>query len=94
VWQRSSRRRELGYEGGEGDGRREEETYRVVRNKKKAMDGGIKKQESMKSNEVKVHSIGIRWPIRRNIKEMLRSKSGPDGGAKKSSMRSNLRMNS
>jgi hypothetical protein len=48
----------------------------------------------MKSNEVKVHPIGIRWPIRRNIKEMLRSKSGPDGGAKKSSMRSNLRMNS
>lgn len=49
VWQRSSRRRELGEEHGEGDGQREEEAYRS--GTQQEGDGGWRNQETRKQEE-------------------------------------------
>jgi hypothetical protein len=65
-----------------------------VRNSKaKVMGGGIKRLVNRDNSGVQDPLIGIKWLSRKNNKKMLRNMSSPDGDAKKSSMKSKLRMN-
>jgi hypothetical protein len=93
VWQRSSRRRELGEEHGEGDGQREEEAYRS--GTQQEGDGGWRNQETRKQEEQRKDGPSS-WDKAAKQKEQQRDLKGHEQsrwGAKENNMKSNKRMN-